>query len=116
MFSIGDIVLALVPNPDGSAADHVHPAVVVSAEMGGIIWLVAISTSFQEPPPAHWIKLPWHPNRRVATGLGRKCVAKCNWMVRFAIAKIDRKIGVVPTIQLRQILEQIKILGQEAPG
>src|SRR4051812_5878649 len=81
----GDIVIADIPDPDGNPIDHRHPAMVFRAN-SQIAYLVAISTSFTEPPPRHWIKLPHAPKGHPVTGLRDPCVLKCDWIIKLPLS------------------------------
>jgi mRNA-degrading endonuclease toxin of MazEF toxin-antitoxin module len=113
-FEQGQIVVLDIADPDGKPATHNHPAVIVSPtdriEASDIVRVVGISTKYTDPPPAHWIKIPWQRDGRARTGLDKPCVAKCDWLVKVKKSQLVRPIGAVPTSVLKVIIEQVSTL------
>jgi len=102
-------VLADILDPLGQPCDSPHPALVfrIDAEKA---YLVGITTSYDDPPPGHWIRMLVAPGGHPETGLDRPCVLKCDWVVCFKVTAIIRKKGVLPDDQLKQAIDQIATL------
>lgn len=99
----GDIVIADIPDPDGSPAKHRHPAMVLMADASATdVYVVAISTSFGASIPSNWIPMPHATNGHAVTGLKEPCVLKCDWVVRFEVSRLGPVIGSVPPAIVEQ--------------
>lgn len=73
----GTIVPANIPDPDGDACDHPHPAMILSGpDCSGKLYLIGISSKFDRAEKRLMIKLPWAPSGHPITGLDRECVLK----------------------------------------
>lgn len=93
----GEIVWAAVLDPEGKPCDEPHPVMVLRAHAGvQDAWVVGISTKFTEPPPRHWLRLPYAEGGHSITGLTRACVLKCNWVQMFPIRQLSEPMGIVP--------------------
>jgi mRNA-degrading endonuclease toxin of MazEF toxin-antitoxin module len=88
-----------------------RPAVVVTptAEItpGETILVVAATGMFDLPLSPNQVELPWHRNRHPLTGLTKRCVAVCDWLVEIDPSYIDRVGGLVPSAVLADILARI---------
>ena len=120
-FEQGQVVAVDIPDPDGKPSTHKHPAVILSPTdriaTAPFVFVVGISTKFTDPPPAHWIKLPWQRDGRARTGLDKPCVAKCDWLVKVQKSQLVRPMGAVPTSVLKAIIEQVsRLLAQKRSG
>ena len=91
----GDIVRADIPDPEGNPCAEPHRTMVLRTD-GVTAWLVGISTRFSEPPPRHWLLLPFAPGGDKVTGLTQPCVLKCNWVKSKPVQQLSGVIGVVP--------------------
>lgn len=59
--------------------------------------IVAVTTSFSDPPPSDVIELPWHSDpRRVMTRLARRSAAVPAWLETIYPDEIDSFGGDVP--------------------
>ncbi len=97
LYNPGDVVLAEIPDDAGRPCDHPHPCMVLrSSDCDPYIYLVAISTRFDDPPPKHWLPMLYAPGGHPITGLNQPCVLKCNWVVKFLATAVQRRIGIVP--------------------
>jgi len=76
------------------------------------IVVVAVSTRFDRPLPDNKIELPWHRDRHPVTGLRRRCVAVCDWLVEIRPSAIEDVAGTVPPAKMRQIISRVKRAGQ----
>src|ERR1700678_2705500 len=108
LFQPGDIVVADIPDPNGTPCGHRHPAMVLrSSPSATEAWLVGISTGFGAPLPSHWLPLPYDINHHPMTGLVEPCVLKCNWVVRYPVKLIEAKIGTVPTAIFERAVDHV---------
>lgn len=97
LYSPGDVVLADIPDDAGQPCGHPHTCMVLrSSGCDPSIYLVAISTKFEDPIPRHWLPMLSAPGGHPLTGLKLPCVLKCNWVVKFPAAAVLRRIGSVP--------------------
>jgi mRNA-degrading endonuclease toxin of MazEF toxin-antitoxin module len=106
----GRIVWAIVRDPNGFRKRR--PAVILTPTLeisrNQPLVLMAITTSYPDPAPAHYIELPWHPNRRqTSTGLARRSAAVLNWLDTVYPDEIDGIIGIVPGRALAEIRRRI---------
>lgn len=114
LFRQGDILEANVPGDPHNP----RPVIVIFPPLpddpDGTVGVIGISTSFDKPAPAHWVRMPARTGGHPVTKLTRECVAKCNWAMEIAAKSIVRKKGETPDWVLRKILEQIAKLEAEA--
>jgi hypothetical protein len=76
---------------------------------GRPIAVMAITTTYPEPPPAKHIELPWHNDpRRVGTGLGKRCAAVVNWLRFVEAEEIVELAGDVPAKLMLEILKRLE--------
>jgi hypothetical protein len=111
----GQIVLANVS--DGHGNTKVRPIVIVTptdeivAEQP--IRAVCISTQIEDPVPPEHIELPWSNPRHPRTGLNKRNVAKCNWLVTVSASDVIEVRGFVPAKAMARIQIALKsILGE----
>jgi hypothetical protein len=109
--SQGSIIRAVVTDTKGGNPKP-RPLVVISTnseiDREGIVFAVAITGEFNEPPLADEIILPFCPKRRCRTGLTKKCVAKCTWQREVRLTDVLEIKGHAPTTELELILAGIK--------
>jgi hypothetical protein len=71
--------------------------------------MMAITTTFPDPPPPNHIELPWHPDRRrVSTGLARRSAAVVSWLDTIYLDEVDEIIGQTPPRKLTEILTRLR--------
>ncbi len=113
-FYPGQIVLANIPENE-----HNPRPVIIIKPPGGesgteLLFVTGISSSqVGKNLPPHHVLLPWHANGHPRTGLRKRCAAKCDWsfwLPQSAILPAD-KARLVPTPQMKIIVEQLAILG-----
>jgi mRNA-degrading endonuclease toxin of MazEF toxin-antitoxin module len=76
------------------------------------IALMAVTTTFPEPPPPDHIPLPFHPDpRRVRTQLARRSAAVVTWVVTAYADEITDVIGDVPRTTMRAIQARLRERG-----
>jgi hypothetical protein len=96
MCKLGDIVLVNIPDPDGNACDHPRPAMIFRGpDLAGTIYVIAITSTFSEPLPKFSFLLPWDENVRETTGLYKRCIIRCDWIVKFDLARVIGKMGTM---------------------
>jgi mRNA-degrading endonuclease toxin of MazEF toxin-antitoxin module len=106
----GSIVRASVLDPAGGNK-KIRPLAVVTANSEirsvPVLFAVAITGSFSDPPAADEVPLPWHPKGASRTNLVRPCVAKCSWICELQRSDVLEVRGHVPSAQLQAILERV---------
>lgn len=106
----GGGVWVCVPDPNGVNLKE-RPAVVVTPTEaivpGEAIVLVAVTSTFTRPLPANRVELPWHNAGHPVTGLKRRCVAVCDWLIVVDQAAVIGVAGTVPIRVLNSILAQL---------
>lgn len=71
------------------------------------IVVVAVTTSFKDPPPSDHVPLPWHPSGRVLTKLTRRSAAVTSWLETAYADEIESFGGDVPSNIMRLIEAQL---------
>jgi hypothetical protein len=78
----GRIVYAWISDRNGHT--KLRPAIVMTPddEIGSAAALVvmAITTTFSEPPPWECVPLPWHPRKHPVTHLHKRSAAVVSWL------------------------------------
>jgi mRNA-degrading endonuclease toxin of MazEF toxin-antitoxin module len=74
-----------------------------------IVQGVAITGAVDQVPPGYRVELPYSSSARsrARTGLRKRSVAACNWIVEFDVKDILRKIGDAPPAALLRVYEII---------
>ena len=93
-----------------------RPAIVltqtkeISSESPFVV--MAITTTFSDPPPRNHVPLPWNPDpRRVGTRLAQRSAAVVTWLdTLYPDEVIDLK-GEVPAALMRELQERLAALG-----
>jgi hypothetical protein len=80
--------------------------------MDNEICAVAITTTYEDPPPDTHIELPWFRHRHSVTGLSRRSAAVCNWLVRVRPGDIVEIKGRVPSTILLDIINRVRELNE----
>lgn len=77
------------------------------------IVLMAVTTTFTDPPPADHIGLPWNADRRrTSTHLARRSDAVIRWLDTTYLDEIDSTIGIVPPKVMAAIRQRLKDLSK----
>ena len=88
-----------------------RPAVVVTPtseiKPGEKIVVVAATSTFSNPLPANRVELPWSPGRHPVTGLYKRCVAVCDWLIEIDQASIIDVGGTIPRSTLDLIIRKL---------
>lgn len=74
---------------------------------GESIVVVAATGSYTRPLPANCVELPWHADRHRVTGLYKRCVVVCDWLVEVDPSMIEDVAGITPPSVLHRILAQL---------
>ena len=103
----GRIVWVRVVDPAGRNP-KLRPAVIVTrtSEITATEPMVgvAVSSTFKQPLSASQNELPWQQGGHPVTGLNRRCVAVCEWVIRFTTAEVESVGGTVPHSILLRIV------------
>ena len=114
----GQVCTALVTPPRGEP--KVRPIIIVSRDADiaaeSHVHAVAISTTFDLPLSEDLVELPWEQTGRCVTGLNRRSVAVCHWLVRISKDQIQAVKGITPAPALLRILERVRILLETSDG
>jgi mRNA-degrading endonuclease toxin of MazEF toxin-antitoxin module len=106
----GQIVLARVG--DGHGNFKTRPVVIVTRsdefEEDELFEAVCISTHIDHPLPSEHVELPWHRSGHPRTGLDRRNVAKCNWVVEIHRSEVVKVLGDAPAAKMIEISEALK--------
>jgi mRNA-degrading endonuclease toxin of MazEF toxin-antitoxin module len=110
----GRIVFAWIADRNGFR--KLRPAVVVVSDQelanDGELILVAITTTFTEPPPEFCVPLPWHPRGHPTTKLTKRSAAVCNWLSIIMPDEIVGFGGDVPAKTMQLIQARVRISGE----
>ncbi len=108
----GRIVWVELLDPQGRNR-KCRPAVIMSPDADiqsdGEVWVVAISTQFDEAPVEVQVELPWDRRGHPRTKLKERCAAVCTWLEKVNVASIQQYAGIVPGRQLLDIQMRIKL-------
>lgn len=73
----------------------------------GTLYLIGISTKFDDPPGRLMIECPSDPKGHEQTGLKRRCVLKCWWVTRYNKSQIIDYLGTMPSEIAEQAVEYV---------
>jgi mRNA-degrading endonuclease toxin of MazEF toxin-antitoxin module len=108
----GRIVWVELLDPQGRNR-KCRPALIVTPDVDihadGEVWVVAISTLFDQVPAEAQVELPWDRRGHARTGLKERCAAVCTWLEKVSVANFQGFAGVVPGRQLLEIQTRIKL-------
>jgi hypothetical protein len=110
----GRIVWATVRDRNGYR--KLRPAIILTPDneisLDQPLVLMAVTTTYPEPPPRDCIPLPWNSDpRRVSTGLARRSAAVITWLDTVYADEIVDVIGGVPPNLMREIRTRVAKLG-----
>ncbi|MFM9959706.1 MAG: type II toxin-antitoxin system PemK/MazF family toxin [Planctomycetaceae bacterium] len=109
----GTIVWAIVADPTGRNHKR-RPAVIVTptAEIlpGQALDAVAVTSHIPPSLPETSVELPWQIHGHPRTGLFKRCVARCDWLLTLAESDVLKVGGTVPDSELRQILAKLRVV------
>ena len=105
----GRIVFAWIEDRNGFG--KLRPAVVITSdqELPTVERLVvmAITTTFPDPPPHFCVPLPWHPRGHPVTRLNRRSAAVVNWLATIGVDDVVGYGGDVPAKIMHVIDEKL---------
>ena len=108
-FCCGPIVWAEIADANGIRKDR--PAVIVTPDdeitATGLLKVVAVPSTLQDPLPADHVLLPWHAQGHPRTGLNRKCAAVCSWLAEISAQDVQSISGRVPPPVFAQIAAKV---------
>ena len=106
----GQVCSVLVRPERGDPKNRPVILVTPTAEIrpGAPVVAVAVSTTFSESLSPDQIELPWERSGRCITGLTRRSVAVCTWLIPIRIEDIREVRGFVPAPVLLRILRRIR--------
>src|SRR5258708_39267236 len=106
----GSVIVAELPAPKGRNHKG-RPAVVVTEDrdipVSGPISVVAVTSSIDDPIPATQVELPWDRTGAARSGLKKRSVALCDWVVVIERSEIERVIGQLPNPVTAQIMSRL---------
>ena len=109
---------AIVADPRGRNHKR-RPVVIVTptAEIlpGQALDAVAITSNIPASLPETAVELPWHSHGHPRTGLFKRCVARCDWLLTLAESNVLKVGGVVPETELRRILNKLRLIKSHPP-
>ncbi|HWB52697.1 MAG TPA: type II toxin-antitoxin system PemK/MazF family toxin, partial [Tepidisphaeraceae bacterium] len=103
----GRIIFCWIKDHNGHA--KLRPAVIVSQDIrpAGLLVVMAITTTFSDPPPEFCIALPWHPREHPVTRLRKRSAAVVNWLATISSDDIIGFGGDVPKGIMQIIREKL---------
>ena len=114
----GSIVWVRMTDPNGVNPKE-RPAVVVTPTEeivpGEALVVVAVTSTFTRPLPTNRVELPWHNSGHPVTGLRRRCIAVCDWLIAVDQVAIINVVGIVPVRVLDTILVQLPPMNVQGP-
>jgi mRNA-degrading endonuclease toxin of MazEF toxin-antitoxin module len=103
------IVFAWIKDRNGFA--KLRPAIVLTEDdqiaAGQILAVMAVTTTFSDPPPNNCVPLPWHANEHPVTRLNRRSAAVINWLASVEAADVVGYGGDVPERVMRLIKQKL---------
>jgi hypothetical protein len=108
----GRIVWAVAPSGRGEGKKR--PLIIATRRVdilkGSKIAVIGCSTEFDEPLTPSEVRLPYHPEGKVVTGLRQATVAVCDWIEEFPPGSEFETGGMVPGALQRLIFETAGIV------
>jgi hypothetical protein len=114
---LGRIVWVIVRDPQGYRKRRPAIVLTAAAEISSEqpLTVMAITTTFADPPPPNCVTLPWNSDpRRVPTGLARRSAAVVNWLDMVYPDEVDGIIGMMPPKILAEIQRRLANLERGA--
>jgi len=110
----GRIVWAEISDRNGIA--KLRPVVILTPTEeipnSNTLSVVAISTTFPDPPPGDYIPLPWHPRGHPITRLKKRSAVVAKWVATIEPQNVMEMGGDVPKKQLIAIDKKLLELDQ----
>ena len=97
---------------DRNGYGKLRPAVIITpddeiAEATPLV-VMAVTTTFPDPPPAACVALPWHPNTHPVTRLRQRSAAVVDWLARIEPGDITGFGGDGPRKTMYQIEAKLR--------
>ena len=112
----GQIVWAWI-NDEAGRNRKLRPGLILSNTddilKSSSVFVAAITSTFKEPLPEFKISLPWQRGGHPVTGLKKRCVVVCNWVVRISIDDIEDVAGIVPRALFVQVANIVRKYGSQ---
>ena len=67
--------------------------------------VLAITTTFPDPPSSNQVQLPWDARRHRATRLARRSAVVCNWVTSVPVSDLKPTGGFLPKKYLIHVLQ-----------
>jgi hypothetical protein len=105
----GRIIFATVRDRRGAEKDRPCLILTRTAEIheDEPLVVMAITTTFSDPPPQDCIELPWHPAGHPITHLHRRSAAVIGWYDEVAVSDVLGYGGDVPARIMTDILGRV---------
>src|SRR5947207_9183970 len=108
----GRIIWAVITDRRGSRKER--PAIIITPTEritpGELLLVMAVTTTYPEPPPPWHVELPWYPDpRRVGTRLGQRSAAVVEWLNKISPEDVLELKGDVPQKVMREIERQLQM-------
>lgn len=106
LYSRWEIILAWLPNSDGSAPNHPHPCIYLgkSPSRTGRIIVVGITSDLTSRVVGQSVDMPWAPGKHPITGLDRPSMAQTFWLPHIPLEAVrDPNIGFTPEAEQHTI-------------
>jgi hypothetical protein len=104
----GRIIYAWIADRNGFK--KLRPAIIVTPEDeisdADQLSIMAITTTFTDPPPPFCVPLPWHPRAHPTTRLHKRSAEVVNWLSSIRADDIIGFGGDVPEKTMRLIRER----------
>lgn len=101
----GRIIFAWIKDRNGYK--KLRPALILTPDdeisPDAAIAVMAITTTFADPPPEFCVPVPWHPRGHPVTQLNQRSAAVVNWLADVGAADIIGYGGDVPAKTMRLI-------------
>jgi mRNA-degrading endonuclease toxin of MazEF toxin-antitoxin module len=101
----GRIVFAWIRDRNGHG--KLRPAIILTPDdeipAAEELAVMAITTTFANPPPPFCVPLPWHPRRHPVTHLHQRSAAVVNWLAALTADDVVGFGGDVPPKTMRLI-------------
>ena len=86
----GRMVYAWIADHNGHG--KLRPALIVAqideANDDPLLVVMAITTTFPDPPPERCVPLPWHPRAHPVTRLRERSAAVVNWIAQIHVSDV----------------------------
>jgi mRNA-degrading endonuclease toxin of MazEF toxin-antitoxin module len=115
----GQLIWASVLDRNGFAKERPCIVITPTDQIGEArsLLVMAVTTTFPDPPPKWHVPLPWNPNpRRVRTGLARRSAAVVQWVDVIPPEGVLQVRGEVPAKVMKQVESQLAEWVREQKG